>query len=873
MKGLHAMKKATPYSANKLDGDGRQRVFRNEDLLQIAMPLGGIGAGCISLNGYGALMDFSIRNRPATSAMPDRNVIMDAAFALLHIKGKEPVTRLIEGPVPREKIYNQGLKCHGFRESGYEGLPRFEKCSFHGEYPFGEVDLSDRKVPLRAKITGFSPFIPLDDRNSSLPVAIVEYTLTNRSKKKVDFDFSYHMAHPAPGTGPEDKSRNDVIPGAGVFFHSVEDPKSEQFGSGAFLVVGHKANVKGMWFRGGWFDAVSVLWREVATGTFKTNKGSDGIDTGGRNGGSILIEGSLKPGESVTYPVVIAWYFPNCHYEVGRATTENQECCPGGKCDPENPPPKWRPYYVSQWKDAKNVALYVRKNYDSLRDRTKAFHDAFFSSTLPSYVVDAVSANLGIMKSPTVLRQENGHLWTWEGCTCDWGCCHGSCTHVWNYAQAFPHLFPQLERTLREQEYLHSMDERGHVNFRSALPEGPTDHGFHAASDGQLGGIMKLYREWQICGDREWLARLYPLAKRSLDYCIQTWDPNHQGVLIEPHHNTYDIEFWGADGMCSSIYIGALAAMAELTREMENPGDAEFYENLAKKGAAYLDDHLFNGEYYHQKVQYRGLRDTSFLEQIKKVDRKSGTVAKLLKKEGPKYQYGTGCISDGVIGAWMAEAYGIDSPMTKENVRKTLKSIFQYNWKESLWEHANPQRPGFALGDEPGLLLCSWPNGGKPTLPFVYSDEVWTGIEYQVAAHLISQGMVKEGLTIVRGVRERYDGRTRNPWNEYECGSYYARAMSSYSLLWALSGFRYSAAKKTLWLGPKMHEDRFKTFFSTATGFGTISLTKTKLTIEMVEGKLDADRLVLTRDGKTQQIETKIRARSGEKCTVALKQG
>jgi len=864
------MKKARPYPASALAGENGPRIFRDEDLLQIAMPLGGIGAGCVCLNGYGALQDFSIRNRPATSAMPDRNQIMDAAFAILHVKGKEPVTRLVEGPVPREKIYNQGLKGHGFRESGYEGLPRFEKCSFRGEYPFGEVTLSDRRLPLRATVTGFSPFIPLDDRNSSLPAAIIEYTLTNRSKKRVDFDFSYHMAHPAPGKGPGDKSRNVVIPGAGVFFHNVDDPKSEQFGSGAFLVVGHKPEVKGMWFRGGWFDSVSVIWRETSTGSFKANKGSDGIDTGGRNGGSILIEDSLKPGESVTYPIVLAWYFPNCHYEVGMAKTAEKECCPGGKCDPASPPPKWRPYYVSQWKDARDVALYVRKNYRSLRDRTRAFHDALCSSTLPSYVLDAVSANLGIMKSPTVLRQENGNLWNWEGCTCDWGCCHGSCTHVWNYAQAFPHLFPQLERTLREQEYLRSMDGRGHVNFRSALPDGPTDHGFHAASDGQLGGIMKLHRDWQICGDRKWLKKLYPLAKRSIDYCIRTWDPDHKGVLIEPHHNTYDIEFWGADGMCSSIYIGALAAMAVMTRELGSPEEAGFYEDLAKKGAAYLDKNLFNGEYYHQKVQYKGLRDTSFAEHIKGVGKNSGTVSKLLKKEGPKYQFGTGCISDGVIGAWMAEAYGIETPMTAENVRKTLKSIFEYNWKRSLWEHANPQRPGFALGDEPGLLLCSWPHGGKPTLPFVYSDEVWTGIEYQVASHLIANGYVNEGLTIVRGVRERYDGRTRNPWNEYECGSYYARAMSSYALLWALSGFRYSAAEKTLWFGPRLNRRPFKTFFSTATGFGTISLTKHQLMIDLVEGGLDADKILLTVDGKTKRIEKKIRARAGRECTVPL---
>ena len=219
-------------------------------------------------------------------------------------------------------------------------------------------------------------------------------------------------------------------------------------------------------------------------------------------------------------------------------------------------------------------------------------------------------------KSPTVLREENGHLWGWEGCFPDSGCCHGSCTHVWNYAQAFPHLYPQLERTLRDLELVRSMDERGHVTFRGAIPDGPVDHSFHAASDGQLGGIMKLFRDWQISGDTDWLKRMYPLAKRSIDYGIRTWDPDHNGALFEPHHNTYDIEFWGAEPMCTSIYLGALSAMARMATAVGEASDAEFYGDLARKSASYMDGHLFNGEYYEQKVQYQGLRDTSFAQSV-----------------------------------------------------------------------------------------------------------------------------------------------------------------------------------------------------------------------------------------------------------------
>jgi hypothetical protein len=174
------------------------------------------------------------------------------------------------------------------------------------------------------------------------------------------------------------------------------------------------------------------------------------------------------------------------------------------------------------------------------------------------------------------------------------------------------------------------------------------------------------------------------------------------------------------------------------------------------------------------------------------------------------------------------------------------------------------------MGQEPGLLLCSWPHGGKPTLPFVYSDEVWTGIEYQVASHLIAEGLVTEGLTIVKALRSRYDGKTRNPWNEYECGNWYARAMASYALVPALSGFRYSAVEKTLWFGPRLEVRPFNCFFSAATGFGTIELDKDALHVRMIEGELVVERLVLTGAGGEQTRDWKVTAREGKTESIRI---
>jgi uncharacterized protein (DUF608 family) len=849
-----------PYSSQELFDNGPQRTFSGDRATQIAMPLGGIGAGCICMNGYGGLQDFSIWNHPSTTALPEGYASSQAAFAILHIKGASPVTKLVEGPFPFFKIYDQGLQGEGYRRGGFEGFPRFQKCVFQGEYPFGEATISDSSVPLQVSLRAWNPLIPLDDKNSSIPCAILEYTLHNSSPRTVEYEFSYHLSHLAPGCAEEQSvSRNTVIPGRGVFLHNLEKPNAEGYGSACLTAIGNQARIKGMWLRSpGWeFDSLSALWREVSTGTFTANDGSNDIDTRGRNGGSILLAGALAPGESRTYPILIAWHFPNCYLQVGGDPLAEAQGEAGCRYFPGGASPRWRPYYASIWNDAREIALYVEKHYASLRARTLAFKEALFSSTLPAYVLDAVSANLAILKSPTVLRLENGDLWGWEGCFPDAGCCHGSCTHVWNYAQAFPHLYPQLERTLRELELGRSMDENGHVTFRSALPEGPVTHDFHAASDGQLGGIMKVFRDWQISGDMDWLRKMYPLAKRSLDYCIRTWDPDHQGGLFEPHHNTYDIEFWGPDGMCTSIYLGALSAFAQMATALGQTQDAAFYGDLAQRCARFMEQQLFNGEYFQQKVQYLGLRNTSFATMVAQVDDHSSEMQRLLKREGPKYQYGNGCLSDGVIGAGMARIYGIDTPLARENVRKTLQAIFRHNFKTDLSLHANAQRPGYAMGHEPGLLLCTWPLAGKPTLPFVYSDEVWTGIEYQVASHLIAEGFVNEGLSIVKALRSRYDGRIRNPWNEYECGNYYARAMASYALLGVLAGFRYSAVQRTLWFGPQLTIRPFKTFFSTASGFGTIELDRRSLRLQLLEGVLPLEKLVLTDGTQTQTLEWK----------------
>ncbi len=873
-------KTARPYSRKELYSFGKQKTYKGEETQKIAFPLGGIGAGSVCLNGYGGLSYFSIRNNPETGGSGWNS----NAFAALHIPGKNPLTRMCEGPVPSNIVWNGG----GTGPSqAKDGFPRFRNSSFTGEYPFAKVGMSDPAFPLKVDLEAFNPFIPLDEKNSGIPCAVLTYTVKNTSKKSVSFQFSYHLGNLATHRGNSAGAVHTVLPRAGVLMGNEDHPNADTFGTASLSVAGHRPDViKGSWFRGGHFDVMSVLWKEISEGNITGNKGTAGKkpkknspELQGLAGCSLMFTGKLKPGEAICYPVVITWHFPNSWVTFGPEKKKYDSILnslPDKSRKAEIPEAPWHPWYSTVWKDAADAALYVRQNLDSLRQRSEQFRKALFSSTLPDYVLDAVSANLGILKSPTVLRVHTGELWVWEGSSTSCGCCGGSCTHVWNYAQALPHLFPGLERSLREQELRLSMDKKGHINFRTALPLKETDHDFHAAGDGQLGAMMKVYRDWQISGDDGWMKEMYPLLRKSLEFCVKSWDPDEKGVLIEPHHNTYDIEFWGPDGMCSSIYIGALSAMKLMARELGKEKDSERYEALAQKGAKYLDTHLFNGRYYFQKITSPAafLRHPVFKKNFSSLAPDSPTM-KLFRKEGPKYNYGPGCLSDGVIGAWMADSYGIQTPMTGKNIKKTLQSIFRYNWRSDLSDHSNPERKSYAFGSEPGLLICTWPDGGRPSIPFIYADEVWTGIEYQVASHLIQQGFADEGLSIVRGVRLRHNGIARNPWNEYECGNWYARALASYQLLAALSGFRYSKRDQSLVLEPKISKQGkpFKIFFSAADGYGTVTIDKKNVTVECVEGFLEIDNLKVKVKGKSFSLKPGVIVEAGKKKKINFSRG
>jgi uncharacterized protein (DUF608 family) len=821
---------ASGAPARGADCGGRRRgQYGGEHLNQIAFPMGGIGAGMICLEGGGALSHVSLRNRPDLFNEP-------CVFAAVALKGAPGSARVLEGPVPARKIFGGAGSGNGDVGTTY-GLPRFPAATFEARFPFATVSLSDPHYPLEVELTGWSPFVPGDADNSSLPAAALEYRFTNRSRTALEAVFSYNCKN---FMALEDHAAA-VRPIEGGFILWNGPSKEEPWDEGAFsaTVSDPAVKVNYSWFRGVFWnafsDAFTMAWKDVENAACRETPPVAGDDPS--PGASLFVPFSLAPGESKTVVVRLAWYCGQTDFHIGKD--------PAG-LSPAARATRYRPWYAGRFSDINSASYYWKEHYEELRRNSSRFRDCFYDTTLPPEVVEAAAANLTILKSPTVLRQTDGKLWGWEGCGDSDGCCDGSCTHVWNYAQALCHLFPELERSLRETEFGPSQDPAGRQTFRSGLPIRPVEPIFPPAADGQLGGIMKVFREWRISGDTGWLRALWPRVKHSLDYCIEAWDPRHDGMVEEPHHNTYDIEFWGPDGMCSSFYLGALQAAVLMGRALNE--ETPLYATLLARGKARVESDLFNGEYFIQRVQWKGLRAGSPMDFKSTAGDYSPEAAAVFEKEGPKYQYGSGCLSDGVLGAWMEMVCGVGQTLDAAKITSHLRSVYKYNFKHNLSNWANTARPSFAWGNEGGLILCTWPKGGEPSLPMPYSHEVWTGFEYQAASHMMRMGMVREGLEIVRVCRARYDGRVRNPFDEFECGHWYARAMSSYALLFGLSGARYDAVEKVLFLEPRLQGD-FRCFLSTATGYGTVGVKHGKPFYEPKSGTVDIREIRYQRAG------------------------
>lgn len=769
---------------------------------EVAFPLGGIGTGNVSIGARGDLRDWEIFNSPAKG-----NNLPNTFFAIrVQSNGNDPIARVIEGPVQHPHI-----RSHGYHPSTSAGLPRFAKSTLHGEYPLVTIDFEDDKLPITIQLEAYTPLIPINPEDSGIPCAIFNYTVTNTSDVEQRISLVGSMVNPIGGLkydpyggllashrGAPVNTYRDENGLRGLYYQGNPNVTANDldFGSMALVTDHEQVSHKRAWLRGAWFDNLREFWDDFKDDGLLTDLNYEALPENGKpDTGSLVLLDTLQPNESHTFRFYLTWYFPNRHNQWQSSAFNFEQDLSDAQII--------RNHYATRFEDAWQVAEYIQSDYERLDGTTRTFHDALFSSTLPPTVLDAISANIVPVRSTTCFWLEDGRFYGWEGCFDDEGCCPGSCTHVWSYAQTAAFLFPSLERAMREIEFEIETEDDGYMTFRTFKTFGGEfvwqwgDQRPEAAVDGQMGCILRAYREWQLSGDTDWLRRLWTPIKNSIAFAQAQWDKDHDNVLDGRQHNTYDIEFYGPNPLSTIYYLAALRAVEEMATLMDEPQIVTNCRNAFESGSQTMDELLWNGEYYIQKLD---------------------------DVDAYHYQHGIGCLSDQLLGQLHARILGLGDLLPKEHIESAVRAIYDYNFRTNFENHTNYQRT-YVLNDESGLLLCSWPHGGEPKFPFVYSDEVWTGIEYQVAAQLIYEGATDEALTIVQAVRDRHDGIRRNPWNEVECGHHYARSMSSWALLLALSGAQANVAAGEICFNPVMNgsisDDAFQTFWSTGTAWGT----------------------------------------------------
>ena len=689
------------YAKHVLDPMPR-KVYSGKGAGACKMPVGGVGAGGFLIGGDGGFGRWA-----------------PGSFLALRTKVGETVTA-------RKLNLGQG------------GVQDIE---FAGEFPIAYHTFKDAALPVRVNMESFSPFIPLNEKDSGLPVVFFFITAENIGKVEVEVSLVASFPNSTNVNGTFKSGR----------FSGVELARGEK--SGSRVLVGTDANTQAVepWNEGRALSGV-------------------GLTDGNSAKGAVRVSFALKPGEKRQVPFAWAWHQT------------------GGVRDTR--------MYESWFADIGAVCKYADENFDRLVGDTRRFHDTFFSSTLPWYVLDRVSSQCSTLVTPVVNWTKLGNIYAWEGYP---NSCSGSCTHVWNYEQTLAHVFPGLERKMRELNLGPGMQADGGVYNRLGAADAPWGIGTEGpASDGHASTLSKAYREWRMSADDAWLKQRYPAIKKAMEFWIKKWDgADEDGVARGTQFNTYDSSVVGANTFIGSQYLAALRAAEEMAKVCGDDESAQRWRGIFVKGSETYAKECWDEEYKY------------FVQRIPP-DRRAA-------------DYGNACFVDQVLGQWWALVNDVGYVLPRDKVDASLAAIWKWNFvgDMSLYKYHYGAPRIMIWGKGKGLMICTWPRGDYLKGPITYREEVWTGCEYQAAASMIWEGMVPEGLSVVKAIHERYNNGVRNPWDEIECGDHYSRAMSSWSVLLAAQGYSYIGPRGKLGFDPRVTPEKHRSFFTAAEGWGS----------------------------------------------------
>lgn len=507
--------------------------------------------------------------------------------------------------------------------------------------------------------------------------------------------------------------------------------------------------------------------------------------------GALTVPFRLAPGDERTESFVLTWHFPNVERFGHRGN-----------------------HYCQVFRDALAAARYVTTHLKPLTGRTFLYQRTLYESNVPEEFLDAMSSQSVILRGPTCWRSAEGYFGAYEGA---YRCCPLNCTHVWNYAQTHARLFPDIGRNMRVSNFITYLHEDGETSHRE-------HRRYNAFADGHCACLEAALREHQLSADDSFLRRVYPGVKKAMEWFIRKYDAKEEGVTHGLQWNTYDTPVSGLNTFIGSQYLSALAACRTMAETLGDSASAARWEAIRQRGMKAQNEKLWHGSYYRQ-----------------------------IPEDPPGRDYDTGCHSDQLLGQWWAHQLGLGYLYPPDRVRQACEAIFRHNYKSDFTGLQQIPRRYVEDGDG-GLYMCTWPQNDRPKSYILYALEVWTGIEYATAALMVHEGLLEQARTLVRSARRRYDGRPRhqlnsgsgvcgagNPFDELECGKFYARAQSSWSLLIACQGLVLDGPAGRLGFKPRWQPADHRSFFTAPEGWG--------LFVQRREGNRQFERLEL-RHGK-----------------------
>ncbi|MBX3030411.1 MAG: hypothetical protein KF809_09645 [Chloroflexi bacterium] len=816
----------------------------------VALPLGGIGTGHVAMAADGSFRQWQLGNTVNhTGYVPD-------SFFAIRVSGEEPpfdVSRTLRSaPEPPSAAPAPLVTDHVVPLDAAPptlAWPAVTATELTVAYPFARIDVVDAALPVSVSFESFTPFVPLDAEASGLPLVTTTFRIANQLPQRVHGFLVASLQNSIgwDGVTPIDGNRcplyggneNRVLPiragdpttgivmtgpalassdpRAGELLLAVDRPAvpiPRATSAAGILRFVEALRLLGPSVSGDW--SPESVDREARSTRRPFTDPEGASPTGTTWTGALAVPFALGQGESTAIEVVHVWWFPN------RVADFDQF----GPSIPVPASPPWLGNsYATRHGGVEAVLDAFRADRVRLTERSRDWAEAMADFDAPSEVATTLAAQPALVRSPTSFVDAEGRLLGFEGglgaSTLNWngsvgGSCPLNCSHVWNYEQAVAALFPTLERTMRDIDWDVLQAPSGAIAHRLRVPiNGPQLHDqpiggpVEAALDGMLGAILKTYREARLGGGRALLERRLPAMRRLLAYVRERWDPAGDGILRGPQPMTYDVPLTSPNMYIGSLWIAALRTMEHVATTLGFPQEADRYRSDATSASGAYDQMLWNGRFYGRAFE----------------DDISGL--------------GGGCLADQLVGEWWAHQLDLGHLLPIDHVRTALRTITASNLRHGFRDLRHGFRV-FADGDESGLLLCTWPDGDRPTMPVRYADEVWTGIEYTVAALCLFEGLEPEASEILRAVRGRYDGTRRNPYNEIECGDHYARAMAGWSLLHAWTGASADILDGRVRLGDRPG----RAPLLAGTAWGTIEMRPHEAALEVIDGTFTLATLV-----------------------------